>query len=265
MLVLKHYVVPWIWRQHVPVGRWYLPVCSHDVATLKNNIDSFPPVFVLIFLFPTSDVSTATIAKLRHVSVACHNRYGSLVHVVELPATNKKASRGLYGFVYCLHESSHVISACKWLTFYNPCSSLLLSVGFVAESLSVRPSVRPSVAFNALHEMLTRLFFVDGARLLFFPQIMIYEYGVLVKWYWQGKAKNSVKNLSQCHFVNHKTHMDWPVANPGLRGEGRRLTVWAMAQPMLTSYSSLKCKIIFHRIGQHLLPSNMYVCKHGWT
>jgi hypothetical protein len=44
--------------------------------------------------------------------------------------------------------------------------------------------------------------------LLFLLQ-MIYEYG---KPEWNDtdreKPKNSGKNLSQCHFVNHKPHMD---------------------------------------------------------
>jgi hypothetical protein len=30
-----------------------------------------------------------------------------------------------------------------------------------------------------------------------------------VEWYWQVKPKNSEKNLSQCHFVHNKSHMEW--------------------------------------------------------
>jgi hypothetical protein len=31
----------------------------------------------------------------------------------------------------------------------------------------------------------------------------------------RGKPKNSEKNLSQCHFGQHKSHMDWPGREPG--------------------------------------------------
>jgi hypothetical protein len=31
----------------------------------------------------------------------------------------------------------------------------------------------------------------------------------------RGKPKNCEKNLSQCHSVHHKSHMDWPVREPG--------------------------------------------------
>jgi hypothetical protein len=45
--------------------------------------------------------------------------------------------------------------------------------------------------------------------LLFFAQMMIYEYAVLVEDDTdRGKPKNLVKNLSQCHFVHHKFHMN---------------------------------------------------------
>jgi hypothetical protein len=31
----------------------------------------------------------------------------------------------------------------------------------------------------------------------------------------KGKPKYSEKTLSQCHFVRHKSHMDWPGIEPG--------------------------------------------------
>jgi hypothetical protein len=41
---------------------------------------------------------------------------------------------------------------------------------------------------------------------------MIRGYGVRVEWYWQGKTEGLRKKnpVPQCHFVHHKSQMDWP-------------------------------------------------------
>jgi hypothetical protein len=44
---------------------------------------------------------------------------------------------------------------------------------------------------------------------------LVNEYGALVEWHAQGTAKYWKSNLCQCHFVLHKSHLDWTMSEPG--------------------------------------------------
>jgi hypothetical protein len=65
----------------------------------------------------------------------------------------------------------------------------------------------------------------------------------------KGKPKYSGKNLSKCHLVHHKSHMDYPGSNPGLRDESpatNRLSHGAIARLYITllSYSKSENQLV---------------------
>ena len=60
------------------------------------------------------------------------------------------------------------------------------------------------------------------------------KYEGLVECTDMGKMKYSDKNSSQCHYVNHKTHTDWPEMNSSVSAMTvQQWTTWANAQPSL--------------------------------
>jgi hypothetical protein len=84
-----------------------------------------------------------------------------------------------------------------------------------------------------------------------------------VEWNWQGKTEvfREERNLSQCHFVHHKSHMDWPRdRNRASAVGGRRLTAWAMARPT-------GCLGISFVLNSPVLPQ--FICikifRYNWT
>jgi hypothetical protein len=61
------------------------------------------------------------------------------------------------------------------------------------------------------------------------PQ-MIYDYGE-PRWN-DTDGRIQKENLSHCHCVHHKFHMDWPRREPGPLQWDQWLTAWAMARPL---------------------------------
>jgi hypothetical protein len=53
------------------------------------------------------------------------------------------------------------------------------------------------------------------------------------------KPKFSKKNISQCHFVHHKSHMDYRW-NESQRRQIWQLTTWALAQPVCVEHSAIR-------------------------
>jgi hypothetical protein len=55
----------------------------------------------------------------------------------------------------------------------------------------------------------------------------------------RGNRSSRRKNLFQCHFVHHKSHMTTRARTRAAEVGSRRLTAWAMARPTSHVYSHI--------------------------
>jgi hypothetical protein len=75
----------------------------------------------------------------------------------------------------------------------------------------------------------------------------------------RGKPKYSYKNLSQCHFIHHKSHMDWTgIESPPPRWE-------TMVRPLNTQLPTFVTSIIFVQFKplQYALSSFTFNCDYS--
>jgi hypothetical protein len=80
--------------------------------------------------------------------------------------------------------------------------------------------------------------------LLYLPRVTVMIEN-LVEWRVAGETEILGENLSQRHFVHHKSHLPDPGSNPAAVVGSQRLIAWAMARSCcLLKVSSTNCDMI---------------------